>query len=208
MSTFAELQAFIADDIDRTDLNSQIQNAINRAISHYSTEGFYFQETNGTFSLVSGTSVYGTAEGIPSDIREINYLEITTNGFNYEVFKRSLDYILNTDPTNYDGDPTDYAWYQQEIWFSPNPNAVRTITVYYDKEYTDLSADTDENDFTTISIATDLIRARAEWILYKQILHDKDSSADAKELEMDAYQMLMDQTENFQKGVMNRPFQS
>lgn len=207
MTTFATMQSDIADDLDRTDLTSQIKSAINRAIYYYASGGFWFQETSSTFSTSSGTSVYTTAT-IPSDIREIIYLQITVSSFSYEVYPRDISWIENTDPSNYDGDPTDYAWYTNSIYFSPTPNATRTITVYYAKTYSALSADGDTNDFTTNPLAEELIRARAEWFLYKQLLHDDKNAAASKELEMDALQQLRKQSDNFKLGVKNRPFQS
>jgi hypothetical protein len=205
MTTFLELKNLIEDDMDRNDISTQISNAINRSISYYSSEIFYFQETSSTFNVSSGTYIYTTAT-IPSDIREINNIQITIGSYDYEVKPRSIDYIINTDPSNYNGDPTDYAFYNQSIYFSPTPNATRTITIYYDKSYADLSATSDTNDFTTIPIATDMIRARAEWILYKQLLGDNESAALSKELEIDSYYQLKKQTENFQAGVKNTTF--
>lgn len=205
MATYAELLALIEDDMDRNDISTQISDAINRSISYYSSECFYFQETSSTFSVSSGTYIYTTAT-IPSDIREINKLQITIGSYDYDIRPRSIDYILDTDPSNYDGDPTDFAFYNQSIYFSPTPNATRTVTIYYDKEYADLSATSDTNDFTTIPIATDMIRARTEWMLYKQLLGDNESAQLSKELELDAYNQLLKQTENFQAGVKNTTF--
>ena len=175
---------------------------VSQSRSHYN---FYFQQTSSTFNVTSGQYIYTTAT-IPTDIREINNIQITVSSFDYEVKPRSIDWILDTDPDNYNGDPTDYAFYNQSIYFSPTPNATRTITIYYDKSYADLSATGDSNDFTTIPIATDMVRARAEWMLYKQLLGDPDSAAQAKELELDSYNQLLMQTGNFQAGVKNKTF--
>jgi hypothetical protein len=68
MSTYTQLQSRIADDINRTDLTSQIQQCILLAIQHYKNERFWFNETSATLT----TTVSSAQVGAPSDILRID----------------------------------------------------------------------------------------------------------------------------------------
>jgi hypothetical protein len=184
-STFVQMQNNIADYLNRTDLTSQIKTAINRAIEFYWKERLWFNETTNTLSTIANQQAYGTADGLPSTIEEIDDVKITLAASNIpSLRKRSMDYILSHNIGNYTNQPTDYAWYQSKLYLYPTPNAVWTLTIYHQKSYTALSADADTNDFT--QKAEDLIEARAQWWLYKNILKDKNLADVAKEDEIEA----------------------
>jgi len=76
MSTYAQMQAKIADDLNRSDLTSQIQREINRAIRKYASIPFWFSSTSANFTTANGQWNYDTADGLPSDIRIVDYLRI------------------------------------------------------------------------------------------------------------------------------------
>jgi hypothetical protein len=185
-STLASMRTRIADHINRTDLNSNITDAINRAIRfYYDLEEFWFTETSGTFSTVASQEAYGTADSIPSDINNIDYVKITISSTNHQILTpRTFDWIQSMNQGRSTGDPTDYAWYQNKFYFYLIPNSVKTITVFYTKTYTDLSADADTNDFLTY--AEDLIEARAKWWICSEIIDNEKKAAKSKALETEA----------------------
>ncbi len=184
MSTLAQMRSKIADDLNRSDLSTQIDRAINRAITHYESEMFWFQETTGTFSTIANQQSYGTADSLPSDIKEINDpVKITiTSTFLPDLKRISFAELLQKDIGAFASQPDEWAWYQAKMWFYPRPNAVWTVTLRYQKSYTALSADADTNDWTTY--AEDLIEAHACWDLYAHLLQDdkQASTFEAREL--------------------------
>jgi hypothetical protein len=188
MSTLSQMRSRISDDFNRSDLSTQIDRAINRAISHYRKEHFYFMETSASFSTIANQESYGTADGIPSTINEIQRVEITLTSNNKpELNERTFDYIRERNGYVVTGDPYDYAWYQSKIYLSPIPNSVKTITLYFDKKYTDLSADSDSNDWTTD--AEDLIEYHVKADIYLNTLHDTEQAnlmAIAEKMALDA----------------------
>jgi len=192
MSTFLQMRTKIADYLDRSDLSSQINDAINRAIEYYEKERFWFNEKTGTFATVANTKNYSSAGGVPTDIAEIDYVEVTQSGKEYEVEPRTYNYIKR--PQGYDvtGLPKYYAFYQENFYLDPIPNAIYTITISYQQKYTALSADGDSNDFTTD--AEDLIEARALWWLYGRIIKDKELADSAKQDELNALSSLREKT--------------
>lgn len=198
MSTLAQMRSRIADDLNKgTTLNTQIDKAINRAIEHYEKQRFWFNETLGTFATIANQSAYGTADGIPSDIAEIDYLEITsTSTYKLELKRKGFPYVINTigngGTSTY---PSCFALFQEKIYLAPIPSAVKTITLYYQQKYTALSLDADTNDWTTD--AEDLIESRARWWVYKRIIKDKDHAAEAKAEELEALDALIEKTRKF-----------
>lgn len=194
MSTFLQMQQRIADDLNRTDLTAQIKKAITRAVTFYQKEPFWFKQTSGTFSTIAAQKAYGTVDGIPSDISRIYRIEITVSGSAYEVIEEDINDIQNGNPNSAQGDPaTNYAWWQNKIWLKLVPSVVRTVTVYYTKIYTELSADSDTNDWTTT--AEDLVEARARWWLYTRVVKSKDDADSAKLEEIEALQGLREMSE-------------
>lgn len=179
MSTFLEMQEAIEDYILRTDINPQVQKAINRAIAKYSKARFWFTETEESFNTVQGDWFYGIPP-VPSDIRQIDYLRITVNNVYYEVIQRNIQWIIDANVNNNQGQPTDWAWWQNRIYFYPVPQDAYPITIFYQKSYAPLVDPTDENDFTTIPEAEDLIEAEALRWLYKKVILDPQKAEEYK----------------------------
>ena len=174
MSTFLEMQNNIEGYLLRTDINTQVKLAINRAIKKYSKSRFWFDETEGVFVTTQGQWTYSQdALEIPIDIRQIDYLRITVNHVYYEVNQRDVQYILDANVNNNQGQPIDYAWFDRSIWFYPIPQQTYVITIYYQKEYAALIFPTDTNDFTTIPEAEELIECESLRWLYEKVILDK-----------------------------------
>lgn len=189
-STFLQMQNRIADDLDRTDLNTQIKLAINRAIKHYQTEPFWFKETSSSFSAVVNQEeyVYGTG-GVPSNVEMIDILESQFNGSKTtirEITPFELEAKQTGDVT---GEPREFAQYQNRFKLLPIPNQSGiTILIKYTKNYAELSADSDTNDWLTY--AEDLIEARARWWLNMRVIKDIPAANDDAVQELSALEAL------------------
>lgn len=190
MSTLAQMRSRIADDLNRSDLNTQIDKAINRAIRHYyNSERFWFNETTGTFATVANQEYYGTVDSVPSDILSINYLRLTVSSNNKpEIPQKTYSQIQAMNSGASIGQPLYYAWYSNKIWFYPIPDAIYTLTVSYQKSYAVLALDADTNDFTVE--AEDLIEARASYWIYERLLKSDQDAARSKVEEQEALRAL------------------
>lgn len=189
-STFLQMQQRIADDLDRTDLTTQIKLAINRAINHYKTEPFWFKETSSSFSAVNNQEEYTQGVGsVPSDIEMIDIMERVYNGDKItltEITPFELEAKQQGDAV---GIPDQFAQYEGKFKLYPIPNQSGiTIQIKYTKNYTDLSADTDTNDWLTY--AEDLIEARARWWLNMRVIRDINAAADDERQEISALDAL------------------
>lgn len=192
MSTFVQMRAVIADDLDRSDMTTQINRAINRAIKYYEKEPFWFKETTGTFSTSSGTKIYTTAT-IPTDISKIDRMEVVVSGNDQPLTEVTFDEIEDIDFSHQTGIPDRFAFYSNSIYLYPIPNGTYTIRLAYTKTYAQLSADSDTNDWTTE--AEDLIECRALWTLYSRTIKDDEEANKYKAAEEDALQALRSKTE-------------
>ncbi len=189
MTTFTDMVGNIADDIQRPDLTTQIGRFLNRSIRYYyNSDIFYFNETTGTFSTVASQKIYTQANTDLTDIAGILMVKIAINSStNIELTPRTLQYIEQINVNASPGQPSDYAYYNQSFYIYPIPDAAYTVTVYYYKEYTDISG-TQSNDFTTD--AEDLIEARTRWQLYSHVIRNSEAAQAAKQEELDALSAL------------------
>lgn len=194
MSTLAQMRSRIADDLDRSDLSTQIDEAINRAIEYYEKERFYFSETTGTFTTVASQESYSSSDAaFIANIAEIDLIRITFSSTDKrEIKSETFGYVqlLNDDASI--GRPTRWAWYQGKIYFAPIPNDAWTATVFYQKKYSELSLDADTNDFT--AEAEDLIESRARAWIYARVIKDVDQAQIAKAEESEAINALREKT--------------
>ncbi len=185
MSTFLQMQNNIEGYLLRYDINSQVQLAINRAIKKYSKARFWFDETDQTFYTVQGQWEYSSIHGVPSNIRQVDFMRIQVNNVYYHIIERDIQFIIEANVNNNQGQPIDYAWYEESIFFYPVPQQAYPITLYYQKEYLSLQFPTDNNDFTNIPEAEELIECEALRWLYEKVILDQEKAmiyrASAKE---------------------------
>lgn len=194
MATLAQMRTRIADDLNRSDLSTQIDKAINRAIEHYESEFFWFKETTGTFSTVANQESYSSSDAaFIALISKIDYARITiSSSYKPELMLRTYAYVQERNSSNLTGEPCDLAWYQNKIYLADIPNSVWTVTVSYQKKYAELSNDSDTNDFTTD--AEDLIESRAKAWLYARVIKDIEQAQIAQAEEMQALKSLQYKT--------------
>jgi hypothetical protein len=188
MATLAEIRAKIADQINRTDLNTQIDDEINKAIKHYSAQRFWFAETQTTFPLVVGQQSYGTADSVPSTLLEIIKLKVTVSGTYYDVTPKPFDYIEERNKTNIQDIPEYYAYFQSKIYFYPLPNSAYTATLSYFENYADITTDAGTKDFTTNAV--ELITQRAKKSVLLNYVKDDEDAKRAELLESAAFNAL------------------
>lgn len=179
MSTYSALQNRIADDINRSDLTSQIQQNILLAIQHYKNERFWFNEDNATALATVGSAQVAA----PSDILRIDKLYIVISGKNVELIPKDLNTILEFRPTT-NGRPRAFCYYRNQFELDRQADQAYTLNLYYLKELTALSGNTDTNGWTTDG--EDLIVFHAEKKLYANVIKDAAKAAIAEQQEIDA----------------------
>lgn len=177
MSTYGAIKSRIADELDRTDLSSQISLSVQSAIKFYEYECFWFNESRSiTFDTVADQEFYddGDSEYIPN-LLMIHAVTVTVNSQRYKVEPRTYqtleEWAVNTSTT---GEPTDYAYYAQQLRLFPIPDAAYTVRISARIRFQELSADGDTNAWMTD--AEELIRARAKADVFETALFDTVNS--------------------------------
>jgi hypothetical protein len=179
MSTYTSLQNRIADDINRTDLTSQIQQCILLAIQHHKNERFWFNETSATLTATIGQAYVAA----PSDILRIDHLYITISGRNIELMQEDLGSILECRPTT-NGQPSAFCYHQNRFEFDRPCASAYSLPLYYVKELTALSSGSETNGWTTDG--EDLIVFHAEKKLYANVIKDQAKAGVAAAQEREA----------------------
>ena len=190
MSTFLQVQNNIESFLLRTDINNMVQLAINRAVTKYSKQRWWFDETVQTFTTVQGQWTYGVADGVPADIRQIDYMRITVSSVYYKIIERDIQFIIQANVNNNQGQMTDYAWYNELIYFYPVPQNPYPIDLYYQKVYPYMVFPSDTNDFVTIPEAEELIENEALRWLYKKVILDADKAQEYKDAAFESWRVL------------------
>lgn len=185
MTTFSDIKAAIADDIDDTtgEYASQISSAILGAIRYCERRTYYFNETRDvTFPTVQGQEWYSAADNanIPTLVHIVDAWSEDSNG-DRDPLRRMTpqDMELLSDNSASVGEPYAFTYFGQRIRIYPIPGAtVYTIRLQLGPyRLTTLSADSDTNAW--LSEAYDMVKARAKYILAKDTLKDAVIAAEA-----------------------------
>lgn len=184
MSDFGELQGRIRDDLNRTDINSQIASQIQGAIRHYRRFPFWFNEAVTTLTASSSASFLT----VPSDYLDTVELYIKVGGYPVKMQQKTLNEIVEYRPTS-GSQPGAYAYFGDRFELDFEVNQQYEFPLYYIKELATLSASTDTSLWTTTG--QDLIVFRAEKMLYRHTLKDRAAASDAERAEREAYVSLL-----------------
>lgn len=179
MTTLAIMQARIASELRRSNIDDQIASAITTAIDAYKHERFYFNETRTiTFNTVDTQWQYdGDDDADLGNLLRIDYVHATIGDNVY-----SLSYIkpadlerLNSDG-DFEGQPLNWSYYQGELWFYPIPNDVFAIRVGGVIAKAAPASDSEADNVWMVE-AEKLIRCRAKYELYTHVLMDQIKAA-------------------------------
>lgn len=190
MTTYGVMKTRIADEIVRDDLASQMANAIQTALTLWENERFWFNERRFKLPLVAGQQFYplsalldiaGAALNAGETLIEVDDIVLMDGTNPYTLDEHTHQSINNSvelpiDATSittaYRGRPLWWAWYEDQLRFSPIPD----VSTYYCIisglcRLKTLSADNDTNAWMTSGEA--LIRNQAKLILYRDVTRDE-----------------------------------
>lgn len=193
MTTLAILKATISDDLARSDSNitTVIGNEITRAIEHYQSRRFWFNESrSSTFLTVADQMIYS-----PDDDADIaNFIEIDqafindgSTDFKLNIVKWSE--VESAVKNSTSGRPTEIAMLNGTLGFYQIPDAAYTVRVIGHEKIAVPATDS-EADNPWMVYAFDLIRSRAEMKIEARYLKDRDAAMVSRELMNDALHVL------------------
>lgn len=175
-NTYSTMQSRIADELDRADLTSQIQNAIQDAIGFYERKYFYFTSNPAafTFSTVAGQEYYTSSDAAQiATVPQIYALTGTFYGLRRQLHKREWEFIDSISTlTTSKAMPQDWAYNGEQIRLYPIPDNAYTLSVAADPRPARPSANGDAGVW--MNDAEALIRTRAKIYLLKNVIRASD----------------------------------
>lgn len=195
-NSYGLMQSRIADELVRSDLTSQIQNAIQTAIQQYERTPLYFNQVRqeAAFYTAHGQEFYSSAASpLIASMVTMHKVTVTVSGNRYSMNPRTPEYMEDTsvNPIVY-GQPVDYAYFGEQLRFYPIPDNSYPIALSGIYRLNTLSNSTDTNAW--VSDAELLIRCRAKWELAVHVLRDADLAGQMKAAELDALARLKGET--------------
>ena len=190
------MRARIVDELQRTDLSGQINNAITEAADYFRRDSFFRNDAfDSSTSTAAGTNVYPA----PADVAEIRQLAITVNNTKYPLRLRSWEYINAEDANTLNpvaGAPVEYAVILEsggmKIRLFPTPDGVYQLQYDYVQIMPAPIHDGDSN-FWTLE-GREMVRAYAKYLLRMTVLNDPQSAQIDKELADQYFRKLKQET--------------
>jgi hypothetical protein len=207
MSTYGDLKTLIASDLRRTNLTSEIAQAILDAISDHEVERFWFNDI-GTYSLstVNGTNLYTLSAQAPIyEFIKIDRAKIQVGNTWYDLDEVGWDDMDQMYSTATTGQPFNWARLgADQFRVYPTPTAVYSIEIFGHYRLTPLSVDSDSNDWT--NRARNLIRYTAEKRLYTYPIRDMQQAQVADAAGMRELEYLRRLTDRRQRAGAMAPY--
>lgn len=209
MATYGTIGTRIADEINRSDLSSQINNAIQSALLELEGERYWFEDGSATITTVANQTFYA----LPGDLRDTDFTTALADGVtireidgavcNFNNWFQPLrpvtvDWIDTYQIPTYVGQPYYYAFLGEQIRLAPTPSAAYQITIRGHLSPATLSAASDTNVWTING--EPLLRARAKTILHRDVLRDAEEMQFCLQAEEMARQALNRKTGARQSG--------
>lgn len=180
MSTYGAMMDRIADELNRSDLTTQIGYAIKSAIKVYDKQRFWFNESRSfTFSTVVGQEFYTSSDN--TDIPNLLFIDTvqltitSTDKYLLEHVPYEQIEAISSNTTVDQGQPTWFAYYGKQLRLYPIPDAVYSVRVSGHWALSDLSLTTDTNAWMTDGEI--LIRSRAKREILTHVIRDVEGAA-------------------------------
>ena len=208
MATKSDLSSQIEDDLDRTDLTSQVNSAIDYAIDYYAKDRFWFNESvNQSVSLTSSIAELALSD-LPQTFMEIDRLRLKLSStLLLDLYHRDYDWIMSRQDTNLIGQPVEYCIYNEKLQFDSYADTsytliidgIRSLGNSASNTYTSADATAWFND------AKELIRVAAKRNLYANVIKDFDMATAMKTIEDMEYNRLKGRTNRLKSTGAVRP---
>lgn len=180
MTTLAIMKARIATELRRTNISTQIADAINTSIEAYKSEPLWFtQKYNVDITLNSGQEFYtGTDNAWIERIQRLDFVHLLMGTQAYTLTLVSQEWldIASTSGSN-GGQPYRVGYFAETLRFFPVPNASGMSARLTGKFEIPAPAGDAEASNPWMTDAEELIRCRAKYELFQHVLYDAVKAA-------------------------------
>jgi hypothetical protein len=193
VTTRSQVEAQIADDLARSDLTSQISDAVNTAIRSYRFERLGFNEAYKVTATLSTSADVMTLASLSVRLRRVDRLRLLRDAGDYlDLYRRDYDWIMSRQDVRVVCQPAEFAIYNNAIHFDSMADQNYTIVLDGIKELgSAASASYSAADASAwFNDARELIRHRAKREVYAHVLKDMELASAAGAAEKDALRIL------------------
>ena len=181
MSTLSDLKARIADDLDRSDLSSQIAAAVRDAIEYYESERFSFNEVHsqtGTFSTSVDAIPLTSLPFYPLKIDRIRAQYSGSTNLT-DLWPVNYEALLESQDAKAVCRPLEFCVYAEKLLLDSLPDDDYTFVMDGVKRLASGSTNSYAADSSVawFNEAEPLIRARVKADLYTNLLKDEKQAA-------------------------------
>lgn len=169
---YGELKSLIASEINRTDLDSFIGDAINSALNEYGTKKFRWNSDVQQTAFTAGSGALTLPPGFFSLI-SLKYIS-ASNTSRVLDFRSYRDLDILDDNSTITGQPTYYAIFEDVFRIYPVPDDDYTVYVSYYRTFDLPVGNTDTH--VLITNAPELVKYKAKELLYGNVLFDETSA--------------------------------
>lgn len=196
MATLARMKARIADELARSDLTSQIADAITDAIGAYQDQRFHFNETRATtFLTVIGQEFYDADDAAAlATVQDFDYVVLYVGDFNYRLggLRPAEIEAASANGTN-TGQPASYCWYGDQLRLYPAPAGVWTVRIGASVKAAAPASDAETGN-PWMTYAERLIRSRAKLELALHVIRNDKLAASMNVALSEALEQLKSRT--------------
>lgn len=206
--TKADLISKIEDDLTRTDITSQIEDAVDYAIARYKKERFWFNERDNVSVTLSSSVAQLALTALPVQFQKIDRVRVKLNSGDYlDAYPRDRNWIATRQDISITGMPLEYAIYDNALQFDSLADQNYTLVL---DGVVDISSQTsvsysNASEAAWFNEARNLIRADAKRDIYINVLKDFEFAAAMKQVVDHEYSELKAQTNRLLSTGVVRP---
>jgi len=209
MATKADLLAKINDDLARSDLATQVTDAIDYAIEQNERERFWFnEEDNISVTLSSGVAQLALS-ALPKKMFQLDRVRVKqSSGTFIDMYGRDRNWIAARQDIQATSMPIEYCVYDEAIQFDSLADQNYTLVI---DGIVGLGNTTASNSYSSASAvawfneARNLIRSVAKRDLYTHVIKDFDFAARMRETEQFEFMQLKARTNRINVTGQVRP---
>lgn len=208
MTTRSDIEAQIADDLARSDLTTQISNAVNAAIRAYRFERLGFNEAYRVTATASISANYLALSDLSVRFRKVDRIRLLRDSGDYlDLYRRDYDWIMSRQDDRVLSMPIEYAVYNNTIHFDTIADDTYTLAIDGVKELgTGTTASFSAGDASAwFNEARELVRHRAKREVYAHVLKDMELASAAAAAEKDAFNVLKSELDQVASTGFIRP---
>lgn len=192
MATYSELRTRISGEINNSEVSDgAISLAVMSAVNFYADEPLWEKEAQATAPTTPAQEYYE----LPSDCAMVLAVQIKRNSRWVPLNERTMEWMNEAnDNTSYNGDPTDYTIFNKQLRLSPIPDETTTLLL---TERVILPALSDGAASVFTLEAEELIRARAKWDIYTNIIENTEKAMTFKATEKESFKKIVKRSNRY-----------